>query len=101
MTAYKLVRKLKDGSIAPLFINKKFRFPIGEWLEAESHPTPGFAVRPGWHATLLQRAPHLSKKDRVWVRVNVMDFELYSRPTQQGGVWVLAKRMKVEEVLDA
>ena len=100
MIAFKLVRKLKDGSLAPLFINKKFRFPIGEWLEAESHPTKGFVVRPGWHATLLKRAPHLSKKNRVWVAVEVEDYECYDRPASQGGVWVLAQRMKVQEIID-
>lgn len=48
MKAYKLVRKLKDGSLSPLFINKKSRIPVGVWLDAEEHPTKGFAVRKGW-----------------------------------------------------
>ena len=49
MIAYKLLRIRKDGSIGPLFINQKQRVPIGEWLDAEDHPTSGFAHRPGWH----------------------------------------------------
>jgi hypothetical protein len=95
MIAYKLIRKMKDGSLAPLFINKKSRIPIGEWLEAENHPTKGFSVRKGWHCTLTPVAPHLSEKGRVWVQVEVEDTELYNRPESQGGMWVLAQRMKV------
>lgn len=95
MIAYKLIRKLKDGQLSPLFINKKTRIPIGVWLEAESHPTPGFAFRKGWHCTLEPKAPHLSTKDRVWVEVEIYDFEYYERPESQGGTWVLAQKMKV------
>ena len=95
MKAYKLVRKLKDGSLAPLFINKRFRFPIGEWLLAEDHKTNGYAHRPGWHCTSKPIAPHLSTKGRVWVEVEIDDYTTYSRPTSQGGEWLLANRMKV------
>lgn len=100
MIAYKLVRKMKDGSVSPLFINKKMRLPIGEWMDAEMHPTKGYAPRQGWHCTLTPTAPHLSPKDRVWARVEVEDCELYQRPSSQGGVWVLAQRMKILELLD-
>ncbi len=62
MIAYKLVRQLKDKSLAPLFINKKLRLEFGKWHEAECHPTKGFAVRPGWHCTAVPNAPHLSQK---------------------------------------
>ena len=93
--AYKLVRKLKDGSLAPLFINKKLRLSFGKWMEAECHPTSGFAVRPGWHCCFQMNAPHLSEKDRVWIEVEVDDFETYARPESQGGAWILANRMKV------
>jgi len=95
MRAYKLIRKMKDGSLSPLFINKKNRIPLNEWLVAESHPTKGFAFRKGWHCTLKPIAPHLSTKDRVWVEVEIEDFEYYNRPESQGGTWVLAQRMKV------
>jgi hypothetical protein len=101
MKAYKLIRKLKDGSLSPLFINKKSRIPTGVWLEAEEHPTKGFAFRKGWHCTLKPEAPHLEVggngvgKNRVWVEVEVEDTELYNRPESQGGTWVLAQRMKV------
>jgi hypothetical protein len=95
MIAYKLIRKLKDGSLSPLFINKKSRIPIGIWLDAEEHQTKGFALRKGWHCVLNPIAPHLSTKNRVWVKVKVEDTELYNRPKLQGGTWVLAQRMKV------
>ena len=95
MIAYKLIRKLKDGSFSPLFINKKSRIPIGVWMDAEEHPTKGFAIRKGFHCTLKPNAPHLSEKNRVWVEVEIGDFEYYNRPESQGGTWVLAQRMKI------
>lgn len=95
MKAYKLVRKLKDGSLAPLFINKKSRLPIGVSMVAEPHKTKGFAFRPGWHCTLTPSAPHLSTKNRVWVEVEVEDFEIHSRPISQGGSWLLAQKMTI------
>ncbi len=100
MLAYKLVRRLKDGGLSPLFINKRSRIPIGVWLDAEEHPTKGFAVRKGWHCTLKPFAPHLSKKNRVWVEVEVGDYEIYTRPNSQGSLWVLAQRMKVIRIFD-
>lgn len=104
MIGYKLIRKLKDGSLSPLFINKKSRIPVGEWLQAESHPTKGFSVRNGWHCCLKPHAPHLTldpknQARRVWVEVEVEDYELYNRPESQGGTWVLAQRMKIVKEL--
>ena len=95
MIAYKLIRKMKDGSLSPLFINKKSRIPVDVWLDAESHPTTGFAYRKGWHCTLIPIAPHLSTKNRVWVELEVEDVQYYNRPESQGGTWVLAQKMKV------
>jgi len=101
MKAYKLIRKMKDGSYSPLFINKKSRIPVGVWLAAENHPTNGFANRQGWHCTLKPTAPHLvvggegKGKNRVWVEVEVQLIELYNRPESQGGTWVLAQMMKI------
>jgi hypothetical protein len=95
MKAYKLIRKLKDGTLSPLFINKKSRILFDVWLEAEAHPTKGFAFRKGFHCTLKPEAPHLSTKGRVWIEVEVEDFEYFTRPESQGGVWVLAQKMKV------
>ena len=95
MKAFKLFRKLKNGDLAPLFINKRMRISLDEWYDAECHPTKGFAVREGWHCTLKPEAPHLSEKGRVWCEVEIEDYEYYDRPESQGGTWVLAKRLKV------
>jgi len=94
MIAYKLVRKMKDGSISPLFINRKLRLEYDIWYGSECHPTKGFAVRQGWHCCALPIAPHLTEKNRVWVEVQVEDFEKYSRPESQGGSWILADNIK-------
>lgn len=99
MRAYKLVRLLRDGSLSPLFINRRSRLSVGTWMNAEAHRTKGFAFRKGWHCTLTPNAPHLSSRGRVWVEVEVDEFELYNRPASQGGTWVLAQRMKVVGVL--
>jgi len=95
MIAYKLIRLRKNGTMGPLFINRKLIIPIGKWMVAENWPTKGFAVRQGFHCTLKPVAPHLSTKGRVWVEVEVEDIEKYQRPESQGGTWVLAQRMKV------
>lgn len=51
MKAYKLLRKLSDGNLYPLFIHKTYSTPINEWMQAECYPTKGFAVRCGWHCS--------------------------------------------------
>jgi hypothetical protein len=99
VTGYKLLRRRRDGSLGPLFINKRQVVPLGKWLKAESHPTKGYAVRPGWHCTLEPVAPHLSTKGRVWCRVTLRGATKFARPESQGGTWLLAKQMRVDEVL--
>jgi len=103
-SAFKLFKQRKDGTLGPLFINARLRIPVGEWLEAEDHPTKGFAHRPGWHCTKKQSAPHLKKQPkngprRVWCRVEVEGVTEFERPVAQGGTWFLANRMRVVEVL--
>lgn len=97
--AYKLVRLHKNGSISSLFINKKVRLSLNKWLKSKSFPTKGFAIRPGWHCTVKPIAPHLSKKNRVWVQVEIKDFKTINRPANQGGKWYLSKYMKIERLL--
>jgi len=99
MIAYKLCRQLKRGSIRSLFINKKIDLPLNIWLDAECHPTKGFKERPFWHCTSKPEAPHLSEKNRVWVKIEMEDFEEFQRPESQGGLWYLAKRIKLIEIL--
>jgi hypothetical protein len=101
MKAYKLFRVLKSrpGELFPLFIDRTTPVPIGEWIEAECHPTPGFAVRPGWHASREPSAPHLSMEGRVWAEVAVSGWYEWQRPANQGGSWIIAERMKVLRIL--
>ena len=93
MLAYKLVRKLKSGELAPLFINKRLRLTMGKRYKAECHPTKGFAVRPGWHCTAKPFAPHLSPNGRVWLEVEIDEYTEFTRPATQGGLWFLANDM--------
>jgi len=95
--SYKLFRQLKNGDITSLFINKKERLQRGVWLEAREFPTDGFKFRPFWHCTEKPIAPHLSEKNRVWLKVEMEDFEEYQRPLIQGGKWFLAKRIRIIE----
>lgn len=95
MIAYKLFRVLKGGEITSLFINKKRKLPYDEWLEAESFPTKGYVHRPFWHCTSNPHAPHLSEKNRIWLEVEIEEFEIFERPAIQGGRWYLAKKMKI------
>lgn len=97
MIAYKLFRKMKDGSLAPLFINKRLRLELGKWYDSELHPTKGYAVRQGWHCCAEPKAPHLSKKGRTWCKVEIEKYTEFHRPASQGGLWYLADKMKVIE----
>ena len=95
ITAYKLFRARKDGSLGPLFIDRKLIVPINRWIIAKAVPTKGFAFRPGFHCCAGPRAPHLSMKNRVWCEVRIKGFAEYQRPEAQGGLWYTAKRLKV------
>jgi hypothetical protein len=99
MIAYKLVRKLKSGKLTPLFINKSVGIQLNEWYKSECHPTKGFKVRQGWHCTSSPNAPHLSERDRVWIKVEILDYETIKRPVSQGGLWYLADKIKFLEIL--
>lgn len=92
---YKLLRLRRDGTMGPLFINRRQVIPLGKWLPAEDHPTPGYQHRPGWHAAPAPMAPHLTTKGRVWCEVELKSVQLIPRPKAQGSAWYLAKKMKV------
>jgi hypothetical protein len=100
MIAYKLFRVRKNGTIAPLFINRTMTIPVGEWLNAECHPTKGFQVRAGWHVMAQPKAPHLTNKGRQWFKVEIESFAPFTRPSSQGGLWYLAQKMKVLETCE-
>lgn len=104
MTVYKLLRVGKDGQLYPLFINRNKPTPMNEWMQAECHPTKGFAVRQGWHCCLKPEAPHLKTRlangeQRVWVECEAQDTQKYQRPESQGGTWVLAQKLKLVKIL--
>jgi len=98
--AYKLFRVRKDGTIGSLFINKKAKLPVGKWLKAESYPTKGFAVRPGWHACAKPEAPHLSTRDRAWFLVEIKKVTEHQRPEAQGGLWYTAEKLRIIERME-
>ena len=100
ISAFKLFRQRKDGSLGPLFINRSQRLEFDTWYDAEEHKTKGYAFRPGWHCTIDPIAPHLSQKDRIWCKVLLQDVKTYTRPINQGGIWLLANRMKIESVYE-
>jgi len=86
--------------MGPLFINRKQVIPIGVWLQAEDHPTKGYAHRPGWHVCMAVMAPHLTMKGRKWCEVEVEDYVELKRPAFQGTKWYIAQRMRVLKQLD-
>jgi hypothetical protein len=94
-TGYKLFRLRADGSLGPLFINRRLRVEVGVVYPAEDHPTKGYAHRPGWHLAKRPIAPHLGMRGRVWRRVEFTGGKEHVRPAAQGGVWILARSMKV------
>ena len=100
---YKLFHQRSDGTLGPLFINRRQVIGMNEFLPAEDHPTKGYAHRPGWHATLEPVAPHLKVNaksgKRVWARVAMRGITKFNRPQSQGGTWVLAKELMVLEVI--
>lgn len=104
MRAFKLVRLGKDGKCYPLFINKKEAFRFGETMIAGYYPTPGFAGRMGFHCCFKPLAPHLKEKlangeQRVWIELDVEDYETYDRPESQGGMWILAKKIVPKRIV--
>ena len=99
MIGYKLFRMRRDGSLGPLFINRKLRIIPGVKYQAEEHPTKGFAFRPGWHVCSEPVAPHLSMRGRVWCRVEFDHRETIIRPQNQGGIWYLGNTMRVLDIL--
>jgi len=100
---FKLFRLRKDGTIGPLFINRKQVIEMGVEYQAENHPTKGFKERAGWHLTTLPIAPHLSMtlksgEKRIWAEVEFSDYESIDRSFNQGGTWHLAKKMTVTKL---
>lgn len=101
MIGYKLFRKRKDGTLGPLFINRKQRLTLDVWYDYELHRTKGYAFRPGWHICSEMSAPHLRQDgDRVWAKVEFEPMDVIKRPKSQGGTWYLGSAIKILEVYD-
>ena len=74
---YKLFEMDTNNNLYPLFIDKRTAYPIGEWIQAENHPTKGYAKRPGLHVGQICSAPWLmsadgtykSQRSKYWKRV--------------------------------
>ena len=47
MIGYKLFKLRKDGTLGPLFINRKQQLAVGQTYYSEAHRTKGYAFRPG------------------------------------------------------
>jgi len=97
MIGYKLLRKRKDGTYGPLFINCRQKLVPGVVYQAESHRRKGYAFRLGWHICRRPHAPHLSEKGRVWCKVRFTHRETLHRPESQGGVWFLGSTLEIVE----
>ena len=95
ITAWKLFTLRKDGTIGPLFVNRRQRIPTGLWIDAEAHHPGHLKFRPGWHCAHAKLAPHLVKYGRQWRRVKIMQFDVHKKPKCQGGLWYVAQRMYV------
>lgn len=98
LIAYKLFNRRKNGTLGSLFINRRAVLPVGEWMSSQLLPKKGFVVRQGWHVLREPKAPHLKQTpNRVWYKVEITHWETFSRPPEQGGVWYLAKWMRILE----
>lgn len=98
--AHKLLRVRRDGSLGPLFIDKRLRIPVGRWLVAKPKRTKGYAFRPGWHAVSDRRTvKHLRQGgDRLWFLVELRGARAEVRPRGQG-TWYVARKMRVVRAL--
>lgn len=105
INAYKLLRLRKDGSLGALFVGREQHFIVGKWMESRDDlPHPGLAHRPGFHCCSTQSAPHIKTvlkngEVRIWCSVTIENYEQHQRPECQGGLWYVAKRMKINEII--
>lgn len=95
VTAYKLFRIRRDGSLGPLFIDRSLVVPPGKWLKAKAIHARGFKFRPGFHACAKPEAPHLVTTGRRWCRVQLKGVTKHVKPLAQGGLWYTARQMKL------
>ena len=107
MTAYKLFRLRKDGTLGPLFVGRGLVVRVGDVHTARDDlPHPGLAHRPGFHCCSKKRAPHIKMRlgngeRRVWCKVDIGDWREHMRPESQGGLWYTAKSVRVLYIVKA
>lgn len=109
---YKKVRRLKNGKLYPLFIDKTKPFEFGKWMKSEFHPTKGFAPRSigvdnsgneigGWHSCPEPKADWIADKlasgeERVWIKCLAKNVKEYQRPQ---GIWFLSEYIYPIEIV--
>lgn len=105
-TAFKLMRKRKDGSLGPLFVERNRVFVPGTVLFAHTiaRLPQGLRYRPGFHCCSKPEAPHLklrlkSGEERVWCEVLLADYVEHPRPTCFGGMWLIGQVMEIIRIL--
>ena len=105
MVAYKLLRLRKDGTLGPLFVGRDLVIPISRTIQAQDDlPHPGLAHRPGFHCCANMFAPHIklelkNGEKRVWCLVTIDNYEKLNRPESQGGLWYIARTMRVNRIV--
>lgn len=99
MEGYKLVRLRKDGTIGPLFFDATLRIPFGKWMWFKPLQKKRFCFRPGWHVLRERRAPHLSKRGRIWIKVEMKHYRrMEGSFVPKREIWFIAKRIKVVKI---
>ena len=63
---YKLFEMDSKGGLHPLFIDKNTVYPLEKWIQAENHPTSGYAKRPGLHTGQIPSAVWLMSADGTY-----------------------------------
>lgn len=102
----------ETGEIFPLFINKKQPLPLHKWIPAESHPTKGFAERPGFHCGEVPSAYWLMSADgtyksrrgkkfkRVWTECEIPEGGFYLfKENGLNRVWLIAQKIKINKII--
>lgn len=99
MIAFKLLHVRANGTVGPLFIERKRVLNIEgeiEWANMALKPK-GYATRPGFHTCANPYAPHLKlSHDRCWFLVEIGgNITEHERPECQGGTWYTSNYIKL------
>lgn len=107
MKAYKIFKKdQKTGLFKPAQVPMRSLsvegYETGVWYEAEDAQPKELKNRVGFHCARKPSVPHIKiiPGKVVWVEVEIDDYELINRPESQGGIWYLARFLKINRELD-